>query len=175
MLKSQLYGQAKDLCKSIPDATIQSKDGMTAIAQSIYKHNPLSTVSEVYNDFNLLLCTRQGSNESFRNFELRYQAQLARFNSHSESCKLPDSLTAFMLLANSAIDSSQRISVLATATPSASNFDQSATTNDYLKKISYKSIATVLRQCDKSKTDIDTVIDVSFSSAYLIRGQRPRF
>eukprot|EP00171_Calliarthron_tuberculosum_P005351 IDg5351t1 len=55
-----------------------------------------------------------------------------------------------MLLANSAVDSSQKIAVLAAAAPSNINEQATTTTSDYLQAVSYYSVASVLRQCDNS-------------------------
>jgi len=108
-------------------------------------------VSDVYQDFNDLLATKRGQNESFKNFESRFEAQVSKFNSHADSSKLPDAITAFMLLANSSVDSSQRISVLASTSPNDTILTEAATTGDYISSISCGSVASVLRQCDKTK------------------------
>ena len=150
MLQSQLYGRAKEICKKVSDSEIQSAGGARAILNAVYKRDALSTVSDVYQDFMNLLNLKRGTTESFRNFESRFEAQISKFNAHSDSSKLPASLTAFMLLANSNVDSSQRISVLAAAAPSSD--DSNSTTEDFLKAISYDSFASVLRHCDRSKT-----------------------
>jgi len=101
MLQSQLYGRARDLCKSIPDETIQSEDGSEAIVNKIHQRDPLAVVSDVYQDFITLLNTKRGNNESFQNFGTRFEAQVSKFSSHCDAVKLPEALTAFMLLANS--------------------------------------------------------------------------
>lgn len=54
------------------------------------------------------------------------------------------------LLANSNVHISQRISAPAAAAPSGSAED--SITEDYLKSITYDSVTSVLRQCDRSKT-----------------------
>lgn len=51
-----------------------------------------------------------------------------------------------MMLANSNVDSIQRISFLAAA--ALSSDADATTTDDYLKAIRYDSVASVLRQCD---------------------------
>lgn len=122
MLQSNLFGRSKDLCKKVPDSVIQSATGVAAIVRALYKRNPLSTVSLVYQDFLTVLGTKRGSNETFRNFEPRFASKVSKFNSHSASFELAEALTAFMLLANSGVDSSQRIFVLAAATPHETQF-----------------------------------------------------
>ena len=149
MLKSQLFLRAKDLVKKVPDSVIESDDGAVAIVKAVYKRDALSTVTDVYHDFMNLLNLKRGQNESFKNFESRFEATVSKFNSHSDSSKIPESLTALMLLANSNVDSGQRISVLAAVSPTADT--ENATTDDFLKAISYESVASVLRQCDRAK------------------------
>jgi len=80
-------------------------------------------VSEVFRDFTDLMAVKRGQTESFRNFEGRFAAQVAKFHAHSDDVKLPESLIAFMLLGNSNIDSGQRISVLASAAPNVTAAD----------------------------------------------------
>eukprot|EP00171_Calliarthron_tuberculosum_P017605 IDg17605t1 len=151
MLQSQLYGRARDLCKKISAETIQSENGADSIVKAVYKRDPLSVVSEVYQDFTKLLATKRHSTESFKYFESRFEAQVSKFNAHSESNHLPDSLTAFMLLANPSVDNGERISVLAAAAPSSITTED-ACTSDYLSAVTYNSVASVLRQCDTASS-----------------------
>ena len=108
MLHSHLYGRAKDLCKEIPFSVIASNDGVEKISKSLYKKDALIIVSNAYSDFQNLLSTERGNNESFRNFESRFAAAIAKMKSHSSKA-LSESLTAFMLLSNSNFDAHQRI------------------------------------------------------------------
>ena len=177
MLQSHLYGRAKDLCKKIPDEMIQSAGGLQEIVNTIHKRDPLSAVGSVYQDFVSVMNTKRGNTESFRNFESRFSATVSKFNAHASSCVLPESLMAFMLLANSALDTTQRVSVLAAASPSEVQSSDATTTEDYLKAVSYESVATVLRQCDKSKGEAEslqrTVIANSSASISQLR-YRPK-
>lgn len=54
---------------------------------------------------------------------------------------------------NASIDDSQRISVLASCpnNSDASQWDETSTSNDYIKTIKYKSFAPVKRQMDRDK------------------------
>ncbi len=115
MLHSHLYGRAKYLRQELPFEQISSEDGCDKICKALHKRDALSVVSTVYGDFLNLLSTKRGPNEAFRNFESRFAAAISKFKSHSASA-LPKSLTAFMPLVNSAIESNQRISILAAAT-----------------------------------------------------------
>lgn len=85
----------------------------------------------------------------FLNFESRFSAQVCKFNAHSDQSKLPEALTAFILIASSNVDNSQLISILAASAPHAESFTGTPTTTSFLKKVSYESIASVIRQYEK--------------------------
>jgi len=118
----------------------------------VHQRDPLAVVSDVYQDFTSLLNTKRGSNETFQNFGSRFEAKVAKFNALGDGIKLPEALTAFMLLANSGVDNSQRISVLAASAPRDAALEATATTAEYLNAVDYRSIAAVLRQCDKGSS-----------------------
>lgn len=62
-------------------------------------------------------------------------------------------MPAVMLLANSNVDSGQRVSILAAASPSADVVNHNNTTDKMLKLVFYDSVATVMRQCDNWHTN----------------------
>lgn len=152
MLHSQLYGRAKDIRRLIADDDIQSGTGWKKIVEAVYKRDTLSVFSEVYQSYLGVLSMKRGSNETFRNFESRFMAQVSKFNSTTTSCKIPETLMAFTLLANSSVDNNQRISVLADLS-NGNSLGPDSTTDQYLESVSYEKFASVLRQCDKAKTD----------------------
>ncbi len=110
MLHSHLYGRAKNICQEIPFNQIATEDGCDKVCNSLHKGDALSVFSTVHSDFLNLLSTKRGPNEAFRNFESRFAAAISKFKS-----ALPESLMEFMLLANSAIEPCQKISILAAA------------------------------------------------------------
>lgn len=134
MLQSQLFSPAKDICRAIPGNDIQSGSGWKKTVEAIYKLDALSVVSEVYQNFTGLLPIPLGNNETFSNFETRFIEQVSKFISNCSSTKLPEALTALVLLANSFVDSGQRISLLAAAS-NTSSVTASASTDDYLKTL----------------------------------------
>lgn len=149
VLQSHLYGRAKDLCDSLDDDVIASEDGVQLIVNTVYKKDPLSIVSCVYTELQKLLSIQRGDTESFKTFETRFEAQLSKFNALGSSVSLPESMSALVLLANSKVDSSQRISILAAASPKESKLLSTASIDDYVKAVKYEAIASVLRQCDR--------------------------
>ena len=108
MLRSHLYGCAKDLCKDIPFAVIESEDGVEKICKELHKSDALSVVSNICHDFLSILSSERGQTKNDRNYEVRFAAAMAQFNSIANSA-ISEFLTAFMLLDNSSIESNQRI------------------------------------------------------------------
>ena len=110
MLHYRFYGSAKYFCKEIPFSEIASDDGADEVCKS-YTKNALTIVKATSDT----LLTKCGNNESFRNFEWRFAAAIAKMKSHSSNA-LHEFLTAFILLSNRNVDTNQRISVLSSAT-----------------------------------------------------------
>ena len=77
MLHSHLYGRAKDICKNIPLAKIESNDGVDAICYALHKRDALSVVSNAYSDFLQLLSTKRDTPENYSNFESRFSAAVS--------------------------------------------------------------------------------------------------
>lgn len=176
-LKSQLYGRAKDLCSGISSQQLKGNGAVDLLLGTVYQRDALTVVSEAYRAFNALWNTRRGNNESMKNFESRFSAQVAKFNSISTTTKLPECITALMLLSNSAIDDSQRVSVLAAAAPSGDSLDAQSTNDQFLSAITYQSVSSVIKQCDKSPSATGNVNALNASSAGTTshgRGRRSR-
>ena len=149
-LKSKLFCRPKDLCSGISDDQLVGNNAVNLIVGNIYQRDALTVVSEAYRTFNLLSNTRRSSNEAMKNFEPRFSAQVAKFNSISSTSKLPECITALMLLSNSAIEDSQRVSVMAAAAPSNQNLSSNSSNDEFLSAITYQSVSSVINQCDKS-------------------------
>lgn len=105
--KSQLLWRANDLFSGISNTELSGDEGVSKIVNAIYQRNALSVVGEAYRVFNNLLDIKRGHNESMKGYELRLAAGVAKFNSVSESTKLPERLTELMLISNSHISDSQ--------------------------------------------------------------------
>ena len=138
MLHSQCYGRAKDLCRTIADDDLITENGVKLIINAVYRKDPLAIVREVYHDFMELLSTKRGDKEGYPNFESRFQAQLAKFNSHFDDLVLSDALMAFLLLGNANIEQSQKISILAACSPKLESSNEIVTSEDALKMVSYE-------------------------------------
>ena len=164
VLKSQLYGRARDLARSVTQGELVSEDGSKAIVNAVFKRDGLSVVSDVYTLFNELVMTRRHENESFQNYESRFAARLSKLNSYALSTRLCEALSAFLLLSNAHVDNSQKISILAAcngnskvkqeeASASASTSTSTGKTNDdFIKGVFYEDIAGLLRQCKSKPT-----------------------
>ena len=87
-----------------------------------------------------------------KNFESRFSAQVAKFNAISNTTKLPECLTALMLLSNSAIDDNQRVSVWAATAPADPTMSSQSTNVMFLSAITYQSVASIVKKCDRTHT-----------------------
>lgn len=59
VVPSHLYRRARDLCRSIPEDVINSKNGATAIVSAIHKRHPLTVVSTPYGELIKLVSTEK--------------------------------------------------------------------------------------------------------------------
>lgn len=152
ILHFQPFERARDLCKGVPDSVIKSEDGAEAIVKAIYKRDALTVVSEVYQNFVAVFDTTRDWTETFKSFESLFDAQLPKFNASSPTTKLPHALTELMLLANSALDSSQRVCLNAAASPTDGTISENATTDQFLDTVSYSTVVSLLGQCEQTRS-----------------------
>lgn len=101
-----------------------------------------------------MLNTRRSQNESLKTFETRFSAAVTKFNSLSNITRLPQCITALMLLSNASIEHSQRVSALAAAAPNGTVFTDQSSNDDYLKAVTYRQLASVVKQCEKASTPV---------------------
>lgn len=132
---------------------------MEQIAEAIIKRDGLYVGREVYQNFMSLLSMNCGHSETLKNFDSHFVARVSKFNSDSDSTRLPEVLTAFILLANSAVDNCESIFVLAAAS-NESSLQSSVTTDEYFATVSYETVASVLRQSDQMKYDAPSFFNV---------------
>lgn len=101
------------------------------------------------------MSTKRNPNEQFREFELRFNSQLSRFNALATFTALADSIFGRILLANVSVVSSQRVFILAAVSRSSNFVDLNDSTDNMLRLVKYETIATVLWQCDSQhNTDV---------------------
>lgn len=135
VLMSNLLGRAKDVCRASRDKLLTSQDGAQLDFDAIYKRDPLSLVAHIFEEFRKLLFKRRSDSESFRNFELSFNAQLSKFNSFCEAVWLINAMAALQLLTNANADSSQRLSILAVAAPNGSMLNPRSSINEFVKLV----------------------------------------
>ena len=68
------------------------------------------------------------------------------------SMTLLESFKAFMLLANSYIGTTQRIAILSAASSHSQNSESTASDEELMDSVKYNPIASILRQCDTTKS-----------------------
>lgn len=179
ILKSQLYGRAADLAEKVTIQQLKSANGALHIAKTIFKVDPLSSLTDGFSKFQSLLNTRRGQSESFRNFESRFDAAVCKFNSSSTEDKLSPSLISFLLLANANVEDNHRISILAAASPHEDHNERSSDSDFEIPKfsLSYETVATVIRSCDKtqpSRSHPVTTTPASFTPLSSHTAQTPK-
>lgn len=154
ILKSQLYGQAADQCSELTKEQLKSENGVQLIINAVYRRDFMSVISEAYDGFSILINTRRNDNESLKEFETRFSAAVSKFNSFSTTTKLPQCITALLLLINASIEHSQRVSALSAAAPAGTVFNDQASNDDFLKVVTYNQVSSIVKQCEKSNTSI---------------------
>lgn len=148
---SQLYGRAIDLAKRLSSEEIESEEGARNVANAVHKKDVLSVETDNFHRFLDVLRTKLGENESYKNFETRFDAQVYRLNATCSGAELSPALASFLLLAISRI-TTQLVSILSAAAPTVREQANAGTNNaDILSQISYNDIASILRACDEPK------------------------
>lgn len=113
VLLSHFYGRAKVLCKSIPDFVVCNEKRVEAIVGAFHKRDLLSVLLSVYGELITLMTAKRTPNETPKNFELRFNAELTRFNSLATNTALFGTVSAIISLANANVDANQKVSTLA--------------------------------------------------------------
>ena len=155
------------------DDQLVGDDAVNLIAENIDQRDALTVVSEAYQTFIQLYNTLRSSNETIKNFESRFSAQVAKLNCISSTNKLPECITALMLLSNSAINDSQRVSVMAAAAHSNQNLSSNSTNDEFLSSITYQYVSAVIKRCGNTSQPHIQNETLSASSAGMtkFRGQ----
>lgn len=156
VLKSQLYGEAADFCSALSIDQLKQVDGLQLIIDTVYQRDFLSVISEAYEGFNRLLNTRRENNELLKSFEIRFSVSVAKFNSMLETTKLHQCITALMILRNAAIEHSQRDACLNDAAPNGRVFSDQSSNDELMSAVTYKQLASVVRQCEKAPSTSST-------------------
>ena len=180
-LQSQLYDRAQDIAQKFELDQIEKDDGALRAASVIYKRDVLSVVTDTFRQLISLLQTKQADNDSFKNSETRFDAQVCKLNATCSGAKLPSALLSFMMLANSRIESSQRVSILSASCPTE-EISSDADMNEILKRLTYEKVASIVRACDEpsrltaSRTpNASNVFNASMTSGLASSSQsRPR-
>ena len=148
ILQSQLYDRAQDTAQKLVLDQIEKDYDALRVASVIYKADVLSVVTDTFRQFISLLQTKLDDNESFKNFETRFDAQVCKLNATLCGAKYPSALLSFMMLANFRIDSSERVSILSATCPTEEiSFDADMT--EILNKLTYEKVASIMRACDE--------------------------
>lgn len=129
------------------------------------QRDALSVLNEAYSALLQLRNTGRNNSETMENFESRFSAQVAKFNSITKTTKFPECIAALMLLSSFAINDSQRVSVMAAAASSDENLTSQSSNDQFLSSIIYQPIPSVIKQCDKTLHDATENGPLAASSA----------
>lgn len=108
VLKLLSYGQAADQCAKMTKKQLKSEHGVELIVNAVFRRDFMPVISEAYKRFSDLLSTRRGLHESLKSFGACFSPRFAKFNSISDTSKLPmhKRFDAFMLLNIASIEHS---------------------------------------------------------------------
>lgn len=138
-LHARLYDRAVDLLCSVTNDILPSESGVDSIVNVLHKIDGLSVLNDLFEDFSLLVNTKRGGTESFKNFEMRFSAQVSRYNAQGQSIILPEFITVLSLLVNSDVSDSQSIPIRSATAAKATSKQGNRVTNDvFLKLVQWK-------------------------------------
>lgn len=76
-LHVHLYDPDGNLWKTVTDDILRSEDGANSIIDVLHKRDSISVVNSLFENFSLLLDTKGGDHENFKNFESSFSSQVA--------------------------------------------------------------------------------------------------
>lgn len=112
VLLTNFCSQVADICEGIEDHVVDAEDITDLIVDAVYYREPLSVVNLVYTELQKLIYTRRESHESFRRFESRFYAQLAKFTALGLDVALSDAISTLYMLASANVDRAQRFRII---------------------------------------------------------------
>lgn len=80
ILKSQCYGNAKHIVKSVSKQNICSESGAPHIVSAVHKRDHLSFLSDVFVNFNGLRTAKHHNKNIVKNFKSKFEAQISKIN-----------------------------------------------------------------------------------------------
>lgn len=97
-LSAQLHGRAKDLCKGLTAYQLRRNDAPSIICSILSQSDTMPVSTDVSTDLINLRTCKHKNGESFKNYELRFSAMMAKFNANGSSIELPESVYTLYLL-----------------------------------------------------------------------------
>lgn len=92
------------MCAGIENDVLEAKDGANMMVDLVYKRDPLSVTSVVYQKVQKLIETLCSAGETYGNLEARFASQLSKFNAFGSSVQMSEAMAALKILGNSNID-----------------------------------------------------------------------
>lgn len=126
---------------------IATADGVDRSVSTVYKRNPLSVVCAVYDELRQLVNVCRSEVEKLPEFELRFAAQLRKFNSIGATGQLQEAIRALVLLGDANLWSVQRIFILAAAQTQKCDLHGKSFIENFISTVNYETLASASRQC----------------------------
>lgn len=145
-----LAGRAQDHVSDIQSEILSGGEVVQLISGGTYKRDILSLMSLVLDELKALNATRRASDESLPQWESPFASHLSLCNDIYSIVSISDCMNALSVLSNSDVADSQCIYIFAAASLEDSPLTAHSNIADFLMKLSYESIETVVEQCVKT-------------------------
>lgn len=106
-LLHNLFGRAYDLCQKVRGKIVGSQDGTIVFVDSVYNCEAISVATHIFFEHQKLRNIRRSDNESFRDYEIQFQAQQFKSNVMRGGVEVKDAIAALFLICNSEASFSQ--------------------------------------------------------------------
>lgn len=105
----------------------------------------LSAISEANNGFHKLLDTERNENKSPKFFEKKFSTAVTKLNLLCETTKVPQCITALMLLSDADVEHSQEVLRLNAAAPHKIMFNDQSSNDEILQSVIYRQLALLVK------------------------------
>lgn len=118
-------------------------------------------MTEACDGFNTLSGTRCRQNKSLKNLNMCFSAAVTKVNSLNNTTKLLQCLISLIMIGNANIVHTQRVFLLASAACLTGIYNEETTNYVFISAVTCKQVASVVKQCDRSRSDKNSTSSVS--------------
>lgn len=135
VIKFQLYGQAAHQCFEITKERLRSSDSVNFIVHAVYRHDSMPVNSDAIYGFSKLLNICRALKDLLKRFETQFSAAVSWHDSFMSRIKLLQGNISLILLKNTGIKHSQRVSAFFAAAANKISFTAQSVNNVFLSFI----------------------------------------